>query len=56
MESVGNNKTPKNAEFFCNKCDFKCSKKSEWTRHIETDKHKHRKDGNKMEIQEMCFF
>jgi len=53
MESVGNNKTPKNAEFFCNKCDFKCSKKSEWTRHIETDKHKHRKDGNKMEILEM---
>ena len=31
----------KNAEkFVCMKCDFKCSKKSEWNRHVSTHKHK----------------
>lgn len=31
---------PKNAVFFvCEKCDFKCSKKSDWTRHCFTRKH-----------------
>tara|TARA_Y100000992_G_scaffold269666_1_gene209510 strand:+ start:7678 stop:8553 length:876 start_codon:yes stop_codon:yes gene_type:complete len=35
------NFTPKNAEkFICEKCDFKCCKKSDWTRHIATRKHK----------------
>ena len=35
------NFTPKNAEkFTCEKCDFKCCKKSDWTRHITTRKHK----------------
>tara|TARA_Y100000991_G_scaffold191988_1_gene159239 strand:+ start:1599 stop:2474 length:876 start_codon:yes stop_codon:yes gene_type:complete len=35
------NFTPKNAEkFICEKCDFKCCKKSDWTRHITTRKHK----------------
>jgi len=34
-------KTPKNAEnFICEKCNFKCSKLSEWKRHISTAKHK----------------
>jgi hypothetical protein len=33
--------TPKNAEnFCCQDCDFKCSKQSEWDRHILTSKHK----------------
>jgi hypothetical protein len=33
--------TPKNAiKFECNICDFKCSKQSDWNRHIGTDKHK----------------
>ena len=33
--------TPKNAEIFsCEKCLFKCSKKSDWNRHISTPKHK----------------
>jgi hypothetical protein len=33
--------TPKNAEkFYCEDCDFKCSKQSEWDRHILTTKHK----------------
>ena len=32
--------TPKNAEnFICEKCDFKCSKHSDWNRHILTRKH-----------------
>ena len=34
-------KTPKNAEMFvCEECNFTCSKKSEWNRHILTLKHK----------------
>ena len=33
-------KTPKNAEIYeCLNCDFKCSKQSEWNRHIITRKH-----------------
>ena len=33
-------KTPKNAEkFVCENCDFKCSKQSDWTRHINRPKH-----------------
>jgi len=32
--------TPKNAKFFeCKKCDFKCSKQSDWNKHILTRKH-----------------
>jgi len=32
--------TQKNAlKFECNPCDFKCSKQSDWNRHIGTDKH-----------------
>jgi hypothetical protein len=35
------NFTPKNAELFnCINCDFVCSKKSDWNRHILTRKHK----------------
>jgi hypothetical protein len=34
-------KMPKNAEYFeCNICDFKCSKKSNYNKHILTRKHK----------------
>jgi hypothetical protein len=33
-------KAPKNAEIYeCKKCDFKCSKQSDWDRHIATRKH-----------------
>jgi len=39
-------KTPKNAKNFeCINCSFKCSKKSEWTRHINTTKHINRING-----------
>ena len=33
-------KTPES--FICDKCDFKCSKESDWCRHISTAKHKKR--------------
>jgi len=46
------NFTPKNAIFDCSFCNFKCYKKSDWVRHITTDKHTRRKDGNKMELAE----
>jgi len=37
------NFTPKNAVLLvCSVCDFKCSKKSDWERHISTQKHLHR--------------
>jgi hypothetical protein len=40
MEINGNNIMPKNASvFFCQKCDFKCSKESNWNTHINTLKH-----------------
>ena len=33
-------KMPKNAEnFYCKKCDFKCSKQSNWNTHLATPKH-----------------
>ena len=37
---MDNEKTPKNAEnFYCQYCDFKCFKKSDWDRHIVRPKH-----------------
>jgi hypothetical protein len=38
-----------NAIFCCEKCTFKCSKKSEWVRHTSTQKHIYRHNGNEME-------
>ena len=38
-----------NANFCCEKCTFKCCKKSEWLRHTSTQKHIYRHNGNKME-------
>jgi len=52
METLETNFTPKNAVFFCKICDFKCSKPSDWNRHIYTMKHSHRLKGNKMETME----
>jgi hypothetical protein len=48
MEALGNNFTPKNAGFFCILCDFKCSKQSDWNRHIKTIKHVNRNNGNEL--------
>jgi hypothetical protein len=44
---------PKNAEFFCNICDFKCYKKSNYDIHCKTIKHVYRHNGNKMENAEI---
>ena len=38
----------KNAIFYCSDCLFKCSKQSDWNRHIETKKHMYRHSGNNM--------
>jgi hypothetical protein len=46
------NFTPKNAVFDCSFCNFKCYKNSDWARHLSTDKHTRRKDGNKIELSE----
>ena len=44
MEKI---KTPKNAKiYYCEKCNFKCSKNSDWNRHITTAKHKKEINGN----------
>jgi len=45
--------TPNYADFFCCKnCHFKCSKKSDWTRHLLTPKHK---KNNKMMTNDDTF-
>ena len=46
METPGNNCGAKNADFYCDLCDFKCSKQSEWSRHVKTLKHSYRHNGN----------
>ena len=39
--------TPKSAKkFSCKECDFECSKRSDWSRHISTQKHKIRTNTN----------
>ena len=41
MITIGAKKNAeKRRDFFCSECIFKCSKKSEWDRHISTRKHK----------------
>jgi hypothetical protein len=41
--------TPKNANFYCILCDFKCCKQSDWNRHRKTKKHIHSHNGNDLE-------
>ena len=49
METKITPKNAKNAEtFICEKCDFVCHKKSDWTRHISTRKHTTVTFGDKM--------
>jgi len=55
MEIMEMNFTPKNAEFSCEICDFKCFKKSDWLRHVKTIKHSLSHDGNVLETAEMNF-
>ncbi len=44
---------PKNAEFTCFICDFKCGKKSNFETHCNTKKHLHRVNGNETTKQEI---
>ena len=43
----------KNADFLCLECNFKCSKNSEWVRHVETKKHIYRHNGNNLSTMEI---
>ena len=45
MEINGNRKNAK--DFYCEICDFTCSKKSNYTKHINTQKHLNTVNGNK---------
>ena len=47
------NKMPKNAEFYCEHCNFRCFKKSNYIIHNKTQKHMYRVDGNELENMEM---
>ena len=44
---------PKNAEFYCETCDFRCIKKSNYIIHTKTKKHIHRVSGNDLENAEL---
>ena len=44
---------PKNAEFYCEHCHFRCFKKSNYIIHTNTKKHMYRVDGNELENAEM---
>jgi hypothetical protein len=52
MENAGNKKMPKNADFVCELCHFKCYKKSNWETHVKTIKHIERLNGKKSCFQE----
>ena len=42
-------KSPKiSFKYFCNLCDYKCNKPSEFNKHLSTDKHKKRENASKM--------
>ena len=48
MKQNETNLMPKNAEiFYCEKCDFKCSKKSNFNKHLTTAKHKMKQNETK---------
>ena len=46
------NKMPKNADFYCDMCDFRCCKKSNYNIHTHTKKHIYRLSGNNLENAE----
>jgi hypothetical protein len=47
MLKSANNLTPKNAKnFYCEQCDFLCSKNSDYNRHLATAKHLNANSGN----------
>jgi hypothetical protein len=55
MLKCANKNTPKNAaKFYCEKCDFKCSKNSDYSRHILTPKHNNAKNANTKDADYIC--
>jgi hypothetical protein len=40
-------------KYYCENCNFKCSQKCDWERHIVRPKHLVSKDGNQMEIKKL---
>jgi hypothetical protein len=54
MEILEIKKLEKNfVRFYCKSCDFKCSQKCDWDRHILRRKHILSKDGNNLEIKKL---
>jgi len=56
METLGNKLRAKKGkkgqfDFYCEKCDFNCSKKYSWTRHLLTPKHTQETNGIILETQ-----
>ena len=49
MDTIKTPKTP--TKFICEKCDFKCCKKSDWDRHISRSKHILNMNGYKNDIK-----
>ena len=45
METKNSPKLAK--KFYCEKCDYKCSKESDYKKHLSTRKHKMETNGNK---------
>ena len=53
---MATNNTSKNIKKFkCNYCDFKCSKKGDYTRHINTSKHILATNGNDDAIKKTSY-
>jgi hypothetical protein len=53
MEILETKITPKNADFYCKKCHFMCSKMCDWIRHLNTKKHTYRLSGNNLDPMEI---
>ena len=53
METLGNNFVAKsgNNQYYCEKCDYGCSKKYNWDKHLSTTKHTMETPGNILETE-----
>ncbi len=53
METLGNKLVAKsgNNQYYCEKCDYVCSKKYNWDKHLSTTKHKMETPGNILETE-----
>ena len=61
MEIFGNNlgvKTSKNEQqnFYCKNCDYSCSRKYNWERHLITAKHQMEINGNNLGLDLLIIF